>query len=159
LTPTDVFRILRNFDTGFFVFDQNFQYIMVLVFWMLHESDHLMSSFHKNSLHIAYYKSHSKLRCHILVLSVTMEVLTCWSFVTQHSCWSTLYYPSWAKWEVKFSYMGWGPLSVFRSVTSSSSHTFKDKRMNFGMHNPHMDGSKVTHQIFDTLPSSWDISV
>jgi len=37
------------------------------------------------------------------------------------------------------------------SVTSFSSHTSEARGLKFGMHNRHMDGSKVTDQIFDIL--------
>jgi len=35
------------------------------------------------------------------------------------------------------------------SVTSFSSHTSEARGLKIGMHNPYMDGSKVTIQIFD----------
>jgi len=37
---------------------------------------------------------------------------------------------------------------------TSSSHTIEARGLKIGMHIPHMDGSKVTHQIFDVLPRS-----
>jgi len=43
------------------------------------------------------------------------------------------------------------------SVTSLSSNTRKVRGLIIGMHNPYMNGSKVTDQIFDVLPRSWDI--
>jgi len=42
------------------------------------------------------------------------------------------------------------PLSILPSVTSSS-YTIEARGLKFGMHNPHMDGSKVTNSIFDIL--------
>jgi len=39
-------------------------------------------------------------------------------------------------------------------VTSFSSHTSEAKRQKFGIHNPHMDGSKVIYYIFDILRRS-----
>jgi len=45
------------------------------------------------------------------------------------------------------------------SVTSSSFYTFGDRKLKFGMHITHMDGSKVTNQIFDILSRSGDIQV
>jgi len=43
------------------------------------------------------------------------------------------------------------------SVTSFSSCTIKSRKLKFGMHNPYIDGSKVTDQFFPILPGSWDI--
>jgi len=43
------------------------------------------------------------------------------------------------------------------SITSFSFHTIEAKSLKFGIHNPHMDGSKDTDQIFDILPRCWDI--
>jgi len=40
------------------------------------------------------------------------------------------------------------------SVTSFSSYTSEARGLKIGMHNPHIDGSKVTNQIFDILPRS-----
>jgi len=40
------------------------------------------------------------------------------------------------------------------SVNSFSSHTSEAGVLKIGMHNPYMDCSKVTHQIFDSLPRS-----
>jgi len=40
---------------------------------------------------------------------------------------------------------------VLLSVKSSSSHTIEARGLKFGMHNPNMDGSKATDQIFDIL--------
>jgi len=37
------------------------------------------------------------------------------------------------------------------SVTSFSSQTSESRGLKFGMHNPHMDGSKVVDQIFGIL--------
>jgi len=45
------------------------------------------------------------------------------------------------------------------SVTSFSSHTIEVRGLKFGMHNPYMNASKVTNQIFDTLRRSRDIKV
>jgi len=42
-------------------------------------------------------------------------------------------------------------------VTPLSSHTSEAKGLKFGVHNPHMDCSKVADQIFDILPRSGDI--
>jgi len=51
-----------------------------------------------------------------------------------------------------------GCLDIFKGwehdVTSFSSYTGEARGLTFGMHNPHMDGSKSTDQIFDTLPRS-----
>jgi len=63
--------------------------------------------------------------------------------------------PSKARGEVND--IAWLPLSLFPSVTSSSSHNIKARGLKFGMHNPHIDGSKVTYQIFDILLRSWEI--
>jgi len=40
------------------------------------------------------------------------------------------------------------------SVTSFSFHTIEARGLKIGMHILHMDGSKVTNQIFDILPGS-----
>jgi len=45
----------------------------------------------------------------------------------------------------------------YASVTSFSSHTSESRGLKFGMHNPHMDGSKVTDQIIDILLRSCEI--
>jgi len=45
------------------------------------------------------------------------------------------------------------------SITSFSFHTSEARGLKFGMHNPDIDGSKATIQIFDILPRSWDIKV
>jgi len=47
--------------------------------------------------------------------------------------------------------------SVCLFVTSFSSNTSEARGPKIGMHNPYMDGSKFTDQIFDILPRSWDI--
>jgi len=49
--------------------------------------------------------------------------------------------------------------SFMLSVTSFSSHTSGARGLKFGTHNPYMNAFKVTNQIFDILPRSWDISV
>jgi len=48
-------------------------------------------------------------------------------------------------------------LSFLLSVTSFSSHTSGARGLKFGMHNPYMNASKITYQIFDILPRSQDI--
>jgi len=48
---------------------------------------------------------------------------------------------------------------VCPSVTSSFSHTSKARDLKIGMHNPYVNGSKVTNQIFDIVTWSWDIKV
>jgi len=40
------------------------------------------------------------------------------------------------------------------SVTFFFSHTSEARGLKFGIHNPKIDGSKVTDQIFDILPRS-----
>jgi len=42
-------------------------------------------------------------------------------------------------------------------VTSFSSNTSEDRGLKIGMHNPYMDGSKVTVQFFDILTRNRDI--
>jgi len=42
-------------------------------------------------------------------------------------------------------------------VTSFFSHTSEARGLKIGMHNPYIDGSKVTIQISDILPRSRDI--
>jgi len=44
-------------------------------------------------------------------------------------------------------------------VTSFFSHASEARDLKIGMHNPYIDGSKITSQIFDILPRSWDIGV
>jgi len=43
------------------------------------------------------------------------------------------------------------------SVSSFSSYTSEARGLKTGMHNLYKDGCKVTSQIFDSLPRSWDI--
>jgi len=55
--------------------------------------------------------------------------------------------------------MGWAKNGVKSRVCPSvchliSIHTSGAKDLKIGMHIPHMDGSKVTHQIFDIFPRS-----
>jgi len=52
--------------------------------------------------------------------------------------------------EILYRDRAWCPVCL------SSSHTSEARGLKFGMHNPHMDGSKVTDQIFDILPRSSD---
>jgi len=40
------------------------------------------------------------------------------------------------------------------SITSYSTHTSEARGLKFGMHNPHMDNSKVTDQVVHILPES-----
>jgi len=46
-----------------------------------------------------------------------------------------------------------------KSVTSSYyySHTSEARSLKIGMHDPYLEGSKVTVQIFDILPRNWNI--
>jgi len=48
-------------------------------------------------------------------------------------------------------YLGIGRDAQYASVISFSSHTSEARGLKLGMHNSHMDGSKVTDQIFDIL--------
>jgi len=41
-----------------------------------------------------------------------------------------------------------------QSVTSFSSNTSEARDLKIGTHNPYMNGSKVTNQIFDIFPGS-----
>jgi len=42
---------------------------------------------------------------------------------------------------------------------SFTSHINEARGLKIGMHNSYIDGSKVTNQIFDTLPRSCDFEV
>jgi len=51
-----------------------------------------------------------------------------------------------------------GSLEICRDVPHAfSSNTSEARGLKFGRYNPHIDGSKVTNQIVDILPKSWDI--
>jgi len=70
------------------------------------------------------------------------------------ACRSKFFIPPEAKGGVQKSCIGFGRDVMRVSVTLFSSHVSEARGHKFGMHNTHMDGSKVNDQIFDILPRS-----
>jgi len=79
---------------------------------------------------LKFFKDCCFFHCFFMILEKEIRNFAC-TFVTCaiHS------YPSW-----------------IMSVTSFSSHTSEAWGLKIGMHNPYMNASKVTNQIFDILP-------